>query len=161
MSDPIIGIHLDLKFVMPRKAYLHDWVRRLASYGVNALLIEYEDKFPFSKYPFLRAADAFTEEELIQSIRFAARHLPPRVASVLGTAAAVLLLVGLVNGVVVAAVLDFLDASYRKVDALVPPDMQAPQAWDSPGSAQSLVAWNELGRMGRRYVAARPDAAAT
>ena len=36
--------------------------------------------------------------------------------------------------------------------------MPPPTEWDSPGSAQSLVAWNQLGRMGRRYVDARPTA---
>lgn len=60
----IVGIHLDLKYQMPRKTYLLDWVRRLPELGVNTLLIEYEDKFPFSKYPFLRAQGAFTEAEL-------------------------------------------------------------------------------------------------
>ena len=66
---------------------------------------------------------------------------------------------GLVNGVIVSSILDMLDESYRQRDALITPDMPAPTEWDSPGSAQSLVAWNQLGRMGRRYVDARPSAA--
>ncbi|GAB3509146.1 alpha/beta hydrolase [Pseudoxanthomonas daejeonensis] len=88
-----------------------------------------------------------------------ARRVPRRIARVVGAIAGVLLLVGLVNGVIFSAILDMLDASYRQADSLIPPEMQAPQAPDSPGSAQSLVAWNELGRMGRRYVDARPTAA--
>ncbi len=87
-----------------------------------------------------------------------ARRVPRRIARVAGAVAGVLLLVNLVNGVVFSAVLDMLDASYRQADALIPPDMQPPTVADSPGSAQSLVAWHELGRMGRRYVAARPTA---
>ncbi len=92
-------------------------------------------------------------------MRLVARRIPRRIANVVGFVAGVLLLVGLVDGVVLRSVLDMLDASYRQADALIPPDLPPPTAWDSPGSAQSLVAWNELGRMGRRYVAERPDAA--
>lgn len=63
-QDPIIGMHLDLKYQMPDKTYLCEWVRRLPEGGVNMLLIEYEDKFPFQKYPFIRHPDAFTPDEL-------------------------------------------------------------------------------------------------
>ena len=56
----IRGIHLDLKYQIPEKAYLKEWVKRLPGYGINALLIEYEDSFPFKKYPFLSSPDAFT-----------------------------------------------------------------------------------------------------
>ena len=85
--------------------------------------------------------------------------VPRRIAHVAGFIAGVLLLVGLVNGVVVSSILDMLDESSRQRDALIPPDMPPPTAWDSPGSPQSLVAWNQLGRMGRRYVDGRPSAA--
>lgn len=60
----IAGIHLDLKYLMPRKQYLHRWLSELAGMGINTILLEYEDKFPFKKYPYLRAEDAFTEDEL-------------------------------------------------------------------------------------------------
>ena len=87
------------------------------------------------------------------------RRVPRRIARVAGAIGGVMLLFGLANGVVFAALLDMLDASYRQADALIPPDMPPPTAADSPGSAQSLVAWDQLGRMGRRYVDARPTAA--
>jgi uncharacterized membrane protein len=91
-------------------------------------------------------------------MRLVTRKVPRRIAHVVGAIAGVLLLVGLVNGVILSSLLDTLDASYRQADALIPPDMPPPTEWDSPGSAQSLVAWNQLGRMGRRYVDARPTA---
>ena len=62
--DPLIGLHLDLKYTMPDKMYLLDWLRRLPGYGINALLLEYEDKFPYRKYPFLADEEAFTPDEL-------------------------------------------------------------------------------------------------
>lgn len=60
----IVGIHLDLKYTMPRKGYLLEWVKRLPELGINAILLEYEDKFPFEKYPFIRAEGHFTPDEL-------------------------------------------------------------------------------------------------
>lgn len=65
MSTPaIVGIHLDLKYLMPRKSWLNEWVRTLPDYGINTLLLEYEDKFPFTKYAMLRDREAFTPKEL-------------------------------------------------------------------------------------------------
>lgn len=58
------GIQLDLKYQMPRKDYFLRWMKRLPGYGINAILLEYEDKFPFEKYPFVRDPDAFTPDEL-------------------------------------------------------------------------------------------------
>jgi Glycosyl hydrolase family 20, catalytic domain len=58
------GIQLDFKYLMYNKAYLNELPYELKKYGINTVLLEYEDKFPFRKYPFLRAKDAFTETEL-------------------------------------------------------------------------------------------------
>lgn len=60
----MIGIHIDLKYQMPNKQYLHHWLKEIAGLGIDTLLLEYEDKFPFKKYPFLRNAEAFTDSEL-------------------------------------------------------------------------------------------------
>lgn len=67
----IHGIQLDLKYHMPNKRYMLDWLKRLPGYGINTLLVEYEDKFPFRKYPFLCDADAFTEAELTEFLKTA------------------------------------------------------------------------------------------
>lgn len=64
IPSPIVGVHLDLKYMISSKSYLLDWVRDLPGMGVNTLLIEYEDKFPYQKYPFLQATGAFTPREL-------------------------------------------------------------------------------------------------
>ncbi|NQU11802.1 family 20 glycosylhydrolase [bacterium] len=44
---PMIGIHLDLKGVMFRPNYLPRLLADLAGQGVNTVLVEYEDVFPF------------------------------------------------------------------------------------------------------------------
>ncbi len=65
------GIHLDLKYFMHRVDYLTDaWLAELHRFRINTLLLEYEDKFPFRRYPELAAPDAFTPAELT---RFLAR----------------------------------------------------------------------------------------
>ena len=69
----MIGIHLDLKYHMPNKAYLLQWVRELPESGIDTLLLEYEDKFPFAKYPFLRDPEAFTPDELAAFLAAARR----------------------------------------------------------------------------------------
>lgn len=94
------------------------------------------------------------------SAAVAARHLPRRVANLLGIIGAGLLLIGLVNGVIVRGALNVLDSSYRAADELIPPDKVAPLEPERPGSPASLVAWNELGNMGRRFVAESPTAEA-
>lgn len=64
IPKPIIGIHLDLKYQIPSKAYLNQWVQTLPEMGINTLLIEYEDKFPYQTYPFLQTQEAFTPAQL-------------------------------------------------------------------------------------------------
>ena len=63
-ADTIAGIQIDLKYHMYNKRYLNSLLDWLPTQGINTILLEYEDKFPYRKYPFLRAEDAFTPEEL-------------------------------------------------------------------------------------------------
>lgn len=46
-TDPIIGVHLDLKGVVFKPDYIPQHLADLASQGVNLVLVEYEDIFPF------------------------------------------------------------------------------------------------------------------
>lgn len=89
--------------------------------------------------------------------RLARRLMPRRVANLLGIVGAAVLLVMLLNGVIIRGILDGLDASFAARDSLIPPGIQPPAEPERTGSAQSLVRWNELGRMGRRYVSTGPS----
>lgn len=91
--------------------------------------------------------------------RLARRLMPRRVANVLGVAITAVLLVMLLNGVIIRAILDGLDASFAARDSLIPPEIQPPTEPHRTGSPQSLVDWQELGRMGRRYISTGPTAA--
>lgn len=72
-TNPLVGIHLDLKYHMPDKRYLLQWLEALPRWGINAVLIEYEDKFPFESRAFLRDPDAFTPAELAEFLATARR----------------------------------------------------------------------------------------
>ena len=85
--------------------------------------------------------------------------LPRRMAGVLGVSAVLALVIVLSNNVVLRIALQVIDSSFRQADALIPPDTAPPQEAYRTGSPQSLIAWENLGRMGRRFVSSAPDAA--
>ena len=90
--------------------------------------------------------------------RTSRRAAPPRLAYVLGTVIAAALFWTLANGLLVRSVLHMADSSFRKLDQLVEPDTAEPSDPMKSGSSASLVRWDELGRMGRSYVATGPSA---
>ena len=90
--------------------------------------------------------------------RRAERWLPRRWARVAGAVVALALFWGVASGILLRAGLQMADSSYREVDALVEPDVPRPHSPLRTGSAGSLIAWQDLGRMGRRFVGAGPTA---
>jgi len=87
------------------------------------------------------------------------RVLPPRVAVLIAVAAASWIFWSVGNGVLLDALLRGLDSSYRRVDALIPPEEAKPEDPMKAGSAASLVHWEDLGRQGRLRVLSQPTAA--
>ncbi|MDL2402548.1 alpha/beta hydrolase [Rhizobium mayense] len=81
------------------------------------------------------------------------RYIPQRIAMVLAIAVTALLFWSMANGVLARAAFEVLDASYRQFDALLEPERPQPLENGRTGAAGSLVAWNELGRAGREFVA--------
>jgi hypothetical protein len=62
-SDRLFAYHVDLKRAMWRLDYLAGFVRRLKRWGFNAVVLEMEDKFRFSRHPAIVHSDAPTHEE--------------------------------------------------------------------------------------------------
>jgi uncharacterized membrane protein len=87
------------------------------------------------------------------------RVMPAPVARLLGIVVAAVLFFNIANGVLLRGALHAADASFRKADALIPPDAIAPTRPGATGGPGSLVAWEQMGRAGRDYVTAGPDAA--
>jgi uncharacterized membrane protein len=87
------------------------------------------------------------------------RIAPSRAARVLGVIAAAGLFWFVIDGVVFRMLLRAYDASSAALDALVEPDIPMPAEPWRTGSADSLVAWQELGRTGRAFVTTGASAA--
>ncbi len=85
------------------------------------------------------------------------RVVPRRVANVIGVAFAVLLAWGLGSNLLGRAVLQALDSSFEQLDAFIEPTIAPPASALRTGSAQSLLGWEALGRMGRAFVGAGPQ----
>jgi len=106
----------------------------------------------------LALARVFRAMAVVLSLALA-KVMPRRVASVLGVSAVLVLVIVLSNSVVLRIALQVIDSSFRQADALIPPDTAAPREAYRTGSPRSLIAWENLGRMGRRFVSSTPTAA--
>jgi hexosaminidase len=68
------GIHLDWKGCMGPASYWKETIRLLSRFKINAVLIEYEDKFPYSSHPDIVAPGALTSDEIKALITTAHDH---------------------------------------------------------------------------------------
>nr|WP_170063796.1 alpha/beta-hydrolase family protein [Agrobacterium bohemicum] len=112
--------------------------------GVSALLIGFGRLFQIIRRLFA-----------LRSRRF----LPRPLANVVGIAAAAIIAVLLLNGLVVDVGLRFMDSSLKQVDSLIEPDVPRPSDPMKTGSEASLMSWESLGRRGREFVATGPHSA--
>jgi len=87
------------------------------------------------------------------------RALPRRVSIAGGLVLSATLLWTVASGALGRAVLDAVDASFLALDQLIDPDLPAPDDPNVSGGPRSLIAWQDLGRQGRRFVSTGPDAA--
>ncbi|MHC4048553.1 alpha/beta hydrolase [Bradyrhizobium sp. 25ACV] len=94
--------------------------------------------------------------------RFLAEHtrrvIPRKVANVIGILAAGLLFWSIASNVLIRTAFNALDSSFRELDVLLEPERPQPTDPGRTGSPASLVKWQELGRMGRRFIASGPNA---
>lgn len=87
------------------------------------------------------------------------RILPPRMAQAAGIGLAVLVFAAMIDGVAVRGVLRSIDTGARLADAIIPPGLAPPDTTHVSGGPGSLLAWGDLGRWGRNFVASGPTAA--
>ena len=87
------------------------------------------------------------------------RFVPTRVSYVIGTTIAVLLFWSAADGIIFRYGLRVMDSSFQRLDELMPAETRQPSEPARTGSAASLVRWQDLGRMGRSYIASGPTAA--
>lgn len=88
--------------------------------------------------------------------RFVARFVPSRVAWLIGATLAFVIVAFLGNGVLLRSLLRSADYSFQRLDALIEPETAAPTDPMGTGSAESLIAWEDLGRAGRGFVVGGP-----
>ncbi len=87
------------------------------------------------------------------------RFVPHRVSLVIGMVAAFALFWLVIEGVALSWFLRTADRSYQQLDALIEGDLDPPTDALKTGSSASLLAWADLGRRGREFVALGPTAA--
>ncbi|MEX1010696.1 MAG: alpha/beta-hydrolase family protein [Balneolaceae bacterium] len=86
------------------------------------------------------------------------KYVPRRVSSLTGLLAAFFLFWSVIDGVLFTSLLHLVDNSYQQFDALVEPEHAQPIDSIRTGSAASILAWDEMGRQGRRFLANGPAA---
>lgn len=75
-----------------------------------------------------------------------------RVASVVGGVLFVVVLIALINGSLVSSAITAIDKLQAATDVTDPPGAEIPVEATRSGSAASLVGWDQLGKMGKRFV---------
>lgn len=86
------------------------------------------------------------------------RYVPPRVSHLAGLFVALMLFWSILDGIFFAQALRIADRSYQQIDALIEPEIAQPADIMKTGSSASLLAWETLGRQGRRFLSTGPTA---
>jgi hypothetical protein len=68
------AVHYDTKHFQEKKEYVQEFIRTLASYKINMLIWEWEDKFAYQSHPEIGAPGAFTMEEMQELTRYAHKY---------------------------------------------------------------------------------------
>lgn len=73
-AQPLIGVHLDLKGVAFKPAYIPQLLADLAGQGINTLLVEYEDLFPFAGIEVVEDRQTLWSPALLRRFLAGAKH---------------------------------------------------------------------------------------
>jgi uncharacterized membrane protein len=87
------------------------------------------------------------------------RFVPRRIATFVGAAIFAVLLVTVVNGTLVSAAITAIDKAQALTDITNPPGAIVPTAETRSGGPGSQIAWQDLGRAGKRFVTEGPSKA--
>jgi len=71
---PERAAHYDTKHHQDRREYVESFIRDLATYKINMLVWEWEDKFEYPSHPEIGAPGAFTMEEMQEITRYARKY---------------------------------------------------------------------------------------
>ncbi len=71
---PVRAIHYDTKHHQDKGEYVEGFIRDLASYKINMLVWEWEDKFEYPSHPEIGAPGAFTMKEMQEMTHYAQRY---------------------------------------------------------------------------------------
>jgi uncharacterized membrane protein len=85
------------------------------------------------------------------------RFLPRRLSNAIGVVAVAALFWSIGNGVLFRAGLRAAAISFEEYDRLIPPETGPPTDPLKTGSRASLLAWEDLGRWGREFIASGPS----
>jgi uncharacterized membrane protein len=96
---------------------------------------------------------------VVRSMRWLDGYVPRKIAKAAALLVAVVVFTTLLNGILLQSVLRLVDISSRAADSLIEPDLAQPNGADRPGGPASLIAWEDIGRLGRHFVASAPTQA--
>jgi hexosaminidase len=68
------AVHYDTKHHQDKRSYVESMIRNLASYKINMLVWEWEDKFEYPSHPEIGAPGAFTMQEMQELTRYAQQY---------------------------------------------------------------------------------------
>jgi len=71
---PIRAVHYDTKHFQEKKEYVFAFIRTLATYKINMLVWEWEDKFAYRSHPEIAAPGAFSMAEMQEFTRYARKY---------------------------------------------------------------------------------------
>jgi len=84
------------------------------------------------------------------------KYVPRRIAHSISLVVVLIGLFLLANDVIARLALNAADATFVQLDRIVDDGIEVPTDDSASGSARSLIAWDSIGRFGKRFVAAGP-----
>jgi hypothetical protein len=68
------AVHYNYFFHLDRFEYLKDCIKQLARYKVNAIVMEFEDRFKYQSHPVIAAPTSFTSDQVRELTNFAHQY---------------------------------------------------------------------------------------